>query len=95
MQIYTVLKIEANCNLSFFVYIRFCDAALPKVGLPKAKTLFSEANFCQGKASSFSFAICYRLISDLTRITYAAISLGMHSSRQTKGCLILQRSTHT
>jgi len=79
MQIYTVLKIEANCNLSFFVYIRFCD-----VGLRKARTLFSEEKFCQGNVSSLSFAICYRLISDLTGITYAAISLSLHTSRQTK-----------
>ena len=38
MQIYTVLKIDANGNWSFFVYIRFCD-----VGLRKAKTYL----FCQ------------------------------------------------
>ena len=79
MQIYTVLKIEANGNLSFFVYMRFCD-----VGLRKAKTLFSEENFCQGIVSSLSFAICYRLISNLTWITYAAISLSLHTSRQMK-----------
>ena len=79
LQIYTVLKIEANGNLSFFVYVRFCD-----VGLRKAKTLFSEENFCQGNVSSLSFAICYCLISDLTWITYAAISLSLHTSRQTK-----------
>ena len=79
MQIYTVLKIEANNNLSFFVYIRFCD-----VGLRKAKTLFSKEEFCQGNVSSLSFAICYRLISDLMRITYAAISLSLHTSCQTK-----------
>ena len=50
MQIYTVLKIEVNGNLSFFVDIHFCD-----FGLPKAKTLFSEENFCQGNVSSLSF----------------------------------------
>ena len=80
MQIYTVLKIEANGNWSFFVYIRFCD-----FGLRKAKTyLFSEEKFCQGNVSTLSFAIFYRLISDLTQITYAAISLSLHTSRQTK-----------
>ena len=76
----TVLKIEVNGNWSFFVYIRFCN-----VGVRKAKTyLFSEEKFCQGNVSSLSFAICYRLISDLTRITYAAISLSLHTSCQTK-----------
>ena len=78
MQIYTVLKIEANGNLSF---------------------LFSKEKFCQGNVSSLSFAIRYRLISDLTRITYAAISLSLHTSRQAKWsrncCLLLQQCKHS
>ena len=37
MQIYAVLTIEANCNLSFLFTLRFCD-----FGLLKAKTFFTE-----------------------------------------------------
>ena len=40
MQVYAVLKIEANRNLSFLFTLRFGD-----VGLLKAKTFFSEDNF--------------------------------------------------
>ena len=40
MQIYALLKIEANHNLSFLFTLRFCD-----FGLLKAKTFFTEDNF--------------------------------------------------
>ena len=40
MQIYAVLKIEANHNLSFLFTLRFCD-----FDLFKANTFFSEDKF--------------------------------------------------
>ena len=40
MQIYTVLKTEANHNLSFLFTSRFCD-----FGPLKANTFFTEDNF--------------------------------------------------
>ena len=39
MQIYAVLKVEANSNLSFLFTLRFCD-----FDLFKANTFFTEGN---------------------------------------------------
>ena len=49
MQIYTLLKIEANHNLSFLFTLRFCDFDLFKVN-----TFFTEDNFMYKVRSLFT-----------------------------------------
>ena len=79
MQIYAVLKTEANCNLSFLFTQRFCD-----FGPLKANTFFTEDNFMYYVRGClltglFYFNISYCFPWFITRFHGVLVTEGAHT----------------